>query len=174
MSEHLNYGGGFTEEDIKANAIKNSPHLCDEEESFSMSYEDMYGDEWKAIAEAENKAHREEKLSKDRHKQQLKNLCNTRIVWNWLNENEFWKIEGVFDVKIENRHNYYYGKTMPHAKIQHSDYSHLDLHWQKESTKEVGANHIFVEQHCFFEDSYYGNIAIPLKNHKYLLISYSC
>lgn len=109
---------------------------------------------------------------KDSYREKLKGLFNNiKRVWEWLEDgHDHWKPEGIFDVKIEYKHNGYYGRMMPHATINGIS----NLHHQKESKREMGVNHIFIRQWSEFEDSYHGYIALPLKNFKYFLISYSC
>ena len=145
------------------------------EEQPSMTMDDIYiYKEWDDIIASERQAEKEDKQLKQRYKSELKNLINTRVVWEWLGEHDTWKPLGIFAVRIVNKHNSYYNRAMPHAQIQSEEYKHLNMHWQEENKREVGTNHYFVEQWCYGEDSYSGFIAFPLKDHRYFLISYSC
>jgi hypothetical protein len=140
-----------------------------------MDWTDIYtADELKELHLSLEKEATAERIQKEHFRSELKKLINTRILWNWLNEHDHWDAIGIFSLKITTERNHYYGKDMPHAKVIGEDYP--KMHHQRESTSEVGANHIFIYQSSSYpcEDCYSGYIAFPLKNRKYFLVSFSC
>lgn len=126
------------------------------------------------ISQEENEYWKEIDTIKDKYRQQLKNLVNIKKVYEWLDTNDGWNVEGVFSLKITFEHNGYYNRMMPHAKIDSDKFKYFKLHRQKEDRSECGVNHIFIHQSNPYEDSYNGIIAIPLKDFKYLVVSYYC
>lgn len=141
-----------------------------------MNWEDIYSsEEIKELTLADAREAKAERITKEYWRRNLKPLINTRILFRWLTEDhDDWQPIGVFALKITTKKNVYYGKDMPHGKVIGADYP--EMHHQKESTKEVAANHLFIYQTSSYpcEDCYSGYIAIPLLNRKYFLISYSC
>lgn len=140
-----------------------------------MNWEDIHTPaEWADIALAEATEAREERITKEHWKRVLKPLINTHVLWRWLDDHDSWAPHGIFQLQIVTKRNGYYNRDMPHGKIVGEDYP--EMHHQKESTREIAANHMFIYQTSSYpcEDCYSGFIAIPLSNRKYFLISFSC
>lgn len=144
-----------------------------------MNWEDIYSPA--ELAEQElilAKEARQDRIMDQYWKRVLKPLINTRHLWRWLNENDSWQPIGIVELQITTKRNHYYNKDMPHGKVVGDDSCRFypEMHHQRERGREVPANHIFIWQTNSYpcEDCYSGYIAIPLKNRKYFLISYSC
>lgn len=145
--------------------------LCveDEWETKQRDEEDFEASIYKEIAEEENL--RIEK--RDSWKKKLKGLINTKRLWEEMkSEMDYWDIEGVVEIvltdekihnypdhqcaKIKNENHFLYMKTQPDYGIKY-------------------INHYYVWQTTGYSgDDYSGYLLYPLKNGKYLKISYAC
>lgn len=134
-----------------------------------------YADEWAKICEAALEEEKHITQLKEQYRLELKAQLNVSRVWEWLDGMlDGWQPIGIFNATIENKCIFGFAKPKPHAIIQDEKYKHLALWNQGEDKKEAGVNHIFICQYTQGEDCYSGYIAIPLKNHKYFLISFNC
>lgn len=105
---------------------------------------------------------------RDSWKEKLKGLINTKKLWRELGEEfeDYWGIEGIVELKLTDEKRGGYSKDYQCARIKgESGYLYTD--W--------GGNGVFNwQQTGYLGDDYSGYLLYPLKDGKYLKVSYSC
>lgn len=129
---------------------------------------DFYASMYAEIAEEDNKRLQE----KNSWKKKLKGLINTKRLWEDMNENDNWDIEGIVDIVLtdEKAHGY---PDFQCARIKDEKYFLYMKSKPDYGVKYI--NHYYVwQQTGYCGDDYSGWLLFPLKNGKYLKMSYNC
>ena len=125
--------------------------------------QDFYNSMMTECIEAENKRLQE----RDSWKEKLKGLIKVKKLWRELEEeNDSWWIEGIVELRLTDEKKEGYSKDYQCARIK-GENGYLYTDWD--------GNGIFNwQQTGYLGDDYSGYLLHPLKNGKYLKVSYSC
>lgn len=109
---------------------------------------------------------------RDSWKKELKGLINTKRLWEDMEEfNDYWSILGMVDIELTEEQKHGYPRHQC-ARIKDDDCKHL---YMKTNSDVKYINHYYVWQTTgYLGDDYSGFVLYPLKNERYLKISYSC
>ena len=138
---------------------------------------DFYKQMWAEVAEEENRMLQE----RDSWKSKLKGLISTKHLWNQMNEEmSSWNIEGIVEIeKITDKETILkklgiYTPYIEACKIKGENYfTYSKSECFDYEPKYI--NHYYVwQQTGYLGDDYSGYLLYPLKDGKYLKVSYSC
>lgn len=138
--------------------------------------QEMYDDLWKEIAEAEKIEMEKQNKIKDDFKEQLKGLINVKRLWEELDDNDGWMPEKIVEIKLTDEKSSGY-PSYQHARII-NDEDDRRLYMKQRAdfdTPIKGIDHYYVWQTTgMLGDDYSGYVLYPLKDGKYLKVSYNC
>lgn len=126
--------------------------------------QDFYNSIMAECIEEENKRLQE----RDSWKEKLKGLINTKKLWRELEEDyeNFWGIEDIVELELTDEKREGYSKDYQCARIK-GERGYLYTDWD--------GNGVFNwQQTGYLGDDYSGYLLYPLKDGKYLKVSYSC
>lgn len=126
--------------------------------------QDFYNSLMAECIEEENKRLQE----RDSWKEKLKSLIKVKKLWRELEEEyeDYWGIEGIIELELTNEKKSGYSKDYQCARIK-GERGYLYTDWNGEGVFNW-------QQTGYLGDDYSGYLLYPLKNGKYLKISYSC
>ena len=107
---------------------------------------------------------------KDCWKKELKGLINTKRLWEDMNENDYWGIDGIVELELTDEQCHGYPK---HQCARIKDDRHKL--YMKCSSDVKYISHYYVWQTTgYMGDDYSGWVLYPLKDRRYLKMNYSC
>lgn len=125
--------------------------------------QDFYNSMMTECIEEENKSLQE----RDSWKEKLKGLIKVKKLWKEMEEeNDAWDIEGVVELELTDEKKSGYSEDYQCARIK-NETGYLYTDWNGEGVFNW-------QQTGYLGDDYSGYLLYPLKNGKYLKVSYSC
>lgn len=136
----------------------------DELRSKEIKEREFYKQMWAEVAKEENRMLQE----RDSWKEKLKGLIKVKKLWKELEEDyeNSWGIEGIVELELTDEKKSGYSKNYQCARIK-GEKGYLYTDWN-------GKGVFNWQQTGYLGDDYSGYLLYPLKDGKYLKVSYSC